>query len=214
MYMIQCVNPLSMSLTVAGGSGLLALSQEREFSEIQKGWVTCFCMELYPWVVKVPSPSVLPCKTSYFLNRAGVKVVERNCCFMLEHSPNQHQAYVPNCSPLPMIMGLLGTQWIQTIKSKTRGKSDPSFICLGDLYSQISSGLHLLQVWLTGKYLTYLHPNSTVHSPISPFVWSLPPVICRERTSGCSLGIVKLQLLDGHAYNAWPSICSFPLINN
>lgn len=144
-------------------------------------------MGLHPWVFRISSPSVLPCKTSYFLSRAGVKVVH-SFCSMLEHSPIQHQACVLICSSLPMILGLLGTQWIQRIRSKTRGTSEPRFlwaICIPK-FSQVCIFSRFDQRGST--FPTSLQPQGVcTHFPLC---LPLPSVVCRERTSG-SLGSVN-----------------------
>lgn len=94
---------------VAVGSGFLAISHKKEFSETRTGgWVIFLCMELNPWVSKAPFTPVQSqkmCRWGFSSPKIGVHVPSLHA--LLEPGPVQHQAGVAGVSCCNLIVHCL-----------------------------------------------------------------------------------------------------------
>lgn len=206
-----------MSCNILRKKNFLRLSQEDEISK------KAFIMWNYTRVSTALSPSFLPWKKcSCGFNRTEIKSHVPGCCFMLGHSPNQHQTSLDcnsSCSPLvhfmrdshgPELYGY-GRNRDRREAKGTREPREPqakiqerlNFVW-GIMYFQMFADLH--QIHLFQAMISVLssfdwpapslgHPNFSVHTYVHPPICLVPcPIICRAWTGG-SLGVGNLSFL-------------------
>lgn len=118
--------------------------------------------------------------------------------------------------------GASGQKWNKTERTLSGDyNQEPNQLTLQDLvhfqWLQPLSQLYIFPGQTDRQASSLHHPKFTAHTPISPCVWSLPWVICKQWAHGscgeCEAVVSWWSCPDGHVYTVWPPLRFLPIIN-